>query len=108
MGHGRAGTEYLGRTGAPALLIANQRSRVELRRGPNTVGRDPQCDVVLNDSTVSPRHAEIRWDGIVCLLSDLNSDYGTVVNNFPVQEWQLADGDVLEFGQFECGFSYPS
>jgi len=31
----------------------------------------------------------------VALLSDLNSTNGTTVNNAPVQEWQLADGDVI-------------
>jgi TIR domain/FHA domain len=103
MDHGRSDT-----TGVPTLLIANNNSRVALRPGANTVGRHPQCDVVLNEASVSPRHAEIRWEQaeILCLLSDLNSDYGTLVNNAPVMEWQLADGDVLQFGDCTCHFSY--
>ena len=47
------------------------------------------------------RHLEIRWDGQVALLSDLNSTNGTTVNNAPVQEWQLADGDVIRLGHSE-------
>ena len=47
---------------------------------------------------MSRRHLEIRWDGQVALLSDLNSTNGTTVNNAPVQEWQLADGDVIRLG----------
>lgn len=31
-------------------------------------------------------------------MSDLNSTNGTTVNNAPVQEWQLADGDVIRVG----------
>ena len=42
-----------------------------------------------------------RWDGQVALLSDLNSTNGTTVNNAPVQEWQLADGDVIRLGHSE-------
>ena len=37
----------------------------------------------------------------VALLSDLNSTNGTTVNNAPVQEWQLADGDVIRLGHSE-------
>ncbi len=50
---------------------------------------------------VSRRHLEIRWDGQIALLSDLNSTNGTTVNNAPVQEWQLADGDVIRLGHSE-------
>ena len=50
---------------------------------------------------VSRRHLEIRWDGQVALLADLNSTNGTTVNNAPVQEWQLADGDVIRLGHSE-------
>ena len=52
-------------------------------------------------SQSSRRHLEIRWDGQVALLSDLNSTNGTTVNNAPVQEWQLADGDVIRLGHSE-------
>ena len=34
------------------------------------------------------------------MLQDLNSTNGTTVNNAPVQEWQLADGDVIRLGHF--------
>ena len=40
-------------------------------------------------------------DETVALLSDLNSTNGTTVNNAPVQEWQLADGDVIRLGHSE-------
>ena len=55
----------------------------------------------LPDTGVSRRHVEVRWDGQVALLSDLNSTNGTTVNNAPVQEWQLADGDVIRVGHSE-------
>jgi Protein of unknown function (DUF3662)/FHA domain len=73
----------------------------QLREGANVVGRGQDAQFRLPDTGVSRRHLEIRWDGQVALLSDLNSTNGTTVNNAPVQEWQLADGDVIRLGHSE-------
>jgi Protein of unknown function (DUF3662)/FHA domain len=73
----------------------------QLREGPNVVGRGQDAQFRLPDTGVSRRHLEIRWDGQIALLSDLNSTNGTTVNNAPVQEWQLADGDVIRLGHSE-------
>jgi hypothetical protein len=73
----------------------------QLREGPNVIGRGQDAHFRLPDTGVSRRHLEIRWDGHVALLSDLNSTNGTTVNNAPVQEWQLADGDVIRLGHSE-------
>jgi hypothetical protein len=73
----------------------------QLREGANVVGRGQDAQFRLPDTGVSRRHLEIRWDGQAALLSDLNSTNGTTVNNAPVQEWQLADGDVIRLGHSE-------
>jgi hypothetical protein len=73
----------------------------ELREGANVIGRGQDAQFRLPDTGVSRRHVEIRWDGQLALLSDLNSTNGTTVNNAPVQEWQLADGDVIRVGHSE-------
>ena len=73
----------------------------DLREGANIIGRGQDAQFRLPDTGVSRRHLEIRWDGQVALLSDLNSTNGTTVNNAPVQEWQLADGDVIRLGHSE-------
>jgi hypothetical protein len=73
----------------------------QLREGANIVGRGQDAQFRLPDTGVSRRHLEIRWDGQIALLSDLNSTNGTTVNNAPVQEWQLADGDVIRLGHSE-------
>lgn len=73
----------------------------QLREGTNVIGRGQDAQFRLPDTGVSRRHLEIRWDGQVALLSDLNSTNGTTVNNAPVQEWQLADGDVIRLGHSE-------
>lgn len=73
----------------------------QLREGSNIIGRGQDAQFRLPDTGVSRRHLEVRWDGQVALLSDLNSTNGTTVNNAPVQEWQLADGDVIRLGHSE-------
>jgi len=73
----------------------------QLREGANVIGRGQDAQFRLPDTGVSRRHVEVRWDGQVALLSDLNSTNGTTVNNAPVQEWQLADGDVIRVGHSE-------
>jgi hypothetical protein len=73
----------------------------QLREGANVIGRGQDAQFRLPDTGVSRRHVEIRWDGQVALLQDLNSTNGTTVNNAPVQEWQLADGDVIRVGHSE-------
>ncbi|WP_322858246.1 DUF3662 and FHA domain-containing protein [Mycobacterium europaeum] len=94
-GYGAAGTTV-------TLQLDDGSGRTyQLREGSNIVGRGQDAQFRLPDTGVSRRHLEIRWDGQVALLSDLNSTNGTTVNNAPVQEWQLADGDVIRLGHSE-------
>lgn len=95
--------EHLSLSGALVTLQLDDGSgrTYQLRDGSNVVGRGQDAQFRLPDTGVSRRHLEIRWDGTSALLSDLNSTNGTTVNNAPVQEWQLADGDVIRLGHSE-------
>ncbi|HEY5858648.1 MAG TPA: FhaA domain-containing protein [Aldersonia sp.] len=73
----------------------------QLRDGGNIVGRGQDAHFRLPDTGVSRRHFEVRWDGQTAMLSDLGSTNGTTVNGAPVQDWQLADGDVIRAGHSE-------
>jgi Protein of unknown function (DUF3662)/FHA domain len=99
-GYGQSGYSPTG--SAVTLQLDDGSGRTyQLREGPNVIGRGQDAQFRLPDTGVSRRHLEIRWDGHVALLSDLNSTNGTTVNNAPVQEWQLADGDVIRLGHSE-------
>ncbi len=99
-GYGQGG--YSSAASAVTLQLDDGSGRTyQLREGPNVIGRGQDAQFRLPDTGVSRRHLEIRWDGHVALLSDLNSTNGTTVNNAPVQEWQLADGDVIRLGHSE-------
>jgi serine phosphatase RsbU (regulator of sigma subunit) len=62
------------------------------------LGRDPGCDVVISEATVSRRHAEVKWDGQELAVEDLGSSGGTFVNDVRVQQAVLQPGDVLRLG----------
>ncbi|MDV8000142.1 DUF3662 and FHA domain-containing protein [Rhodococcus sp. IEGM 1408] len=72
-----------------------------LQRGSNLLGRGQDAAFRLPDTGVSRQHADVRFDGREALLSDLGSTNGTTVNGGPVQDWQLADGDVIRVGHSE-------
>jgi len=63
------------------------------------IGRDPTCEVCLEDPSVSRRHAEIRLreDGRYEVV-DLSSKHGVLVRGEKVQTSLLAHGDELRIG----------
>ena len=73
-----------------------------------TVGRQPDCDLVLEHASVSKRHAMLRWNDAQsrCTLTDLGSTNGTFLNaNSPVSsEITLKDGDIVSFGDVQCWY----
>lgn len=64
-----------------------------------TVGRDPVCDLVLTDPTVSRRHAEIRHVDGGWLVIDLDSRNGTRLNGWRHSgPASVRPGDLVSFG----------
>jgi Protein of unknown function (DUF3662)/FHA domain len=85
--------------GAPAgALVLDDGRRVATGDEPVTIGRLPECDVVLSDPNVSRRHAEVRLRDGHFVLVDLDSTNGTKVNGAGVNEHDLADGDQIAVG----------
>lgn len=62
------------------------------------VGRDPGCDVVLTDPTVSRRHARLVARDGGWIVQDLESTNGTIVNRARVGRCRIAPGDRIQFG----------
>lgn len=64
-----------------------------------TVGRHPQCDLVLAwDPTASRSHARVTRAGGNWYLEDLGSENGTSLNGQRIGRERLADGDQLRVG----------
>lgn len=73
-----------------------------------TIGRDRQCDICLLDKTVSRRHAMILNDAENSYIEDIDSTNGVFVNQVPVKQQKLNDGDVVSIGHFHLTFKHKS
>jgi pSer/pThr/pTyr-binding forkhead associated (FHA) protein len=68
------------------------------------IGRSPECDVFLDDVTVSRRHAELVRDGETFRITDLGSLNGTFVNKKRIETAELEDDDELQIGKYRLTF----
>ena len=82
--------------------------RFALSKMVSVVGRVEGNEVVIDDDSVSRRHAEVRKSGPGYAVRDLNSANGTYVNGERVTEAPLRPGDVVKFGVVEFTYSGPS
>ena len=69
------------------------------------LGRDEDVDFTVHDLGVSRRHARIerRSDG-TCVLTDLGSTNGTLVNDARTARGDLSDGDQVQVGEVVLRF----
>lgn len=73
--------------------------------GTTFLGRDPLCDVQVDDVRASRRHARIDRSGDKYIVRDLGSMNGTFVNGARLLgEKQLKDGDVISIGTVRIRF----
>jgi len=63
-----------------------------------TIGRVPLNHIVIDNPTVSAHHALVAKVGDSYRLKDLQSTNGTQVNDVPITDAQLKDGDKIRFG----------
>jgi diguanylate cyclase (GGDEF)-like protein len=65
---------------------------------PLVIGRGGDCDIRINDHSVSRRHARIQPNADGYYAVDLQSTNGTYVNDVPASTYKLKDGDYLRVG----------
>src|SRR3954468_23343227 len=69
-----------------------------------TIGRAPDCMIVLDDPSVSGHHAQLELAGDTYRLKDVDSTNGTRVNGIPITETILRYDDRIRFGGVEGRF----
>jgi pSer/pThr/pTyr-binding forkhead associated (FHA) protein len=96
------------KTDGPALVVRSGGGRAGehflLAKEQITVGRSPDCDVFLDDVTVSRRHAEVvKRDGQF-FIEDKGSLNGTFLNRRRIEAGPLEDGDEVQIGKYKLTF----
>ncbi len=86
---------------APEAIRGRQ---IELAADYLTVGREPTCDVRLDDPHVSRTHAALERRGGTVYVQDLGSSGGTFVNGNPAKSVALHQGDVVAFATVRARF----
>jgi len=90
-------------------LILSLRERVLSRHAivavRTTIGRDPSCDVVIDNAGISRLHATIEAVGDSFVLRDCESQNGIMLNGEPCQEGRLVHGDMVGINKFVLRFS---
>lgn len=84
-----------------AVLTSNDQSVVrqkfDITSDLIVIGRHPECDVIIDDASVSRRHAQIVNDEGHFFISDLDSRNGTVINNSQIHNaTRLYDGAEIK------------
>ena len=73
--------------------------RYPLTRFSTVIGRSSKTDVQIEEDSISRNHAMIVNQGDRYLLKDLGSTNGTYVNDRPIDELDLRDGDLIKIGR---------
>jgi Protein of unknown function (DUF3662)/FHA domain len=84
---------------AAARLVDGDGKEWILDRDAQVIGRLSGSEIEIQDTGASRRHAEIRRKGDDFVIVDLGSTNGTLVNDSPVAEYTLEDGDRITIGR---------
>ena len=87
-----------------AEVVLSDGRRVAVGSKAVVIGRLPECDVVLADSNVSRRHAEVQRRGDGVFVTDLGSTNGTRSTASLVREQLLSSGDEISVGSTKLIF----
>ncbi|MBD3945607.1 BTAD domain-containing putative transcriptional regulator [Nocardioides ganghwensis] len=84
---------------APPTLVAHGGQRIVLAGSPVVLGRQADCDLVLQDDQASRRHAQVEPGPHGFVLVDLGSTNGTLLNGQPIAgPASLKPGDRILVG----------
>lgn len=106
-----SGPDRPSETHASLVIIHGERlgERIRLDQERSLViGRGSDCDLQLSQSSVSRRHCQLFRDGDRYRIRDLGATNRTFLNDQPVIEAWLTDGDHITVGQSILKYVSPS
>lgn len=104
--HDALDSKTIQKTRKSCLLDArNPTTFYEIHFNHITIGRSDECNIQINDPSISRRHAIIYKNKIDFMLEDLDSSNGTFHNGkVLIESVLLVNGDKLQFGDKEFIF----
>jgi len=82
------------------IVEPKHRERVfRLHRKPVVIGRSREADISLRDNKASRQHVRIELVENRIMVTDLNSQNGTRVNDRLIREREVISGDVIAIGR---------
>ena len=85
------------------LQVKDSGQRFNLKEGENTIGRSMECTVVINNESLSRRHAAINISAEKMTIKDLGSSNHTFVDGNKIDsEQEISAGSKLKFGNIEA------
>jgi hypothetical protein len=92
----------------PALVVRSGGGRAGETFHPagerTRIGRSPDCEIFLDDVTVSRNHAVLVEQDGKFLIEDQGSLNGTFVNRRRIDNQELENGDELQIGKYRLTF----
>ncbi len=93
--------------GSPVIIVVkgpNKGARFMIERNEVLVGRSAECDIIIDDVTVSRRHARISRKGVDLWIFDLDSLNGIYVNKKRIEKARLKNKDEIQIGKYKFIF----
>src|SRR5574341_700955 len=79
-------------------LVPVSGAPIQVDKDQAIVGREPTCDVFVNDGSVSRRHARLERRGAAWFVVDQGSANGTYLDSQRVSDALMRPGQELRFG----------
>src|SRR6187200_182814 len=95
---GTADRQYNGGCAMALRLVPASGTPIDVPRDQIIVGREPSCDIVLQDGSVSRKHARLEKQGEQWKVVDNGSANGTYIDGTRIAEQVLKNGQELRFG----------
>lgn len=93
---------------APHLMLflgERELKRVALSSGQMSIGRDPSNNIVIDNLSVSRKHAVVSFIDGKCIIEDLESANGTFVDGKRIEkQFELKDGQEAVIGKHAVRF----
>lgn len=71
---------------------------ISLRKAVLTIGRHPDCDIVIRHRSVAAQHCRLEWRGDGWFVRHLKSKNGVQVDGIPREESPVTSGCVIRIG----------